>query len=169
MNAVEAKLVPDMFVRIHRCHIVNIEQVRELQPWFNGEYVVFLKNGTRLTLSRGYRESCRNGSAGRCSAALLHVRSPLGLRHPLLVHPTTRLSPSRNPSPLHPQHPAAWDAMRAPMPASACHAAPGPRRRSARAASMKNAGAMRTARSDGRNQRRASTLAWTGAARTRPP
>jgi two-component system LytT family response regulator len=56
MNAVETKLSPDMFVRIHRCHIVNIEQVRELQPWFNGEYVVFLKNGTRLTLSRGYRE-----------------------------------------------------------------------------------------------------------------
>jgi two-component system LytT family response regulator len=56
MNAVEARLSSDMFVRIHRCHIVNIEQVRELQPWFNGEYVVFLKNGTRLTLSRGYRE-----------------------------------------------------------------------------------------------------------------
>ena len=56
MNAVEQRLSPDAFVRIHRCHIVNIEQVRELQPWFNGEYVVFLKNGTRLTLSRGYRE-----------------------------------------------------------------------------------------------------------------
>jgi two-component system LytT family response regulator len=56
MNAVEGKLSSDIFVRIHRCHIVNIEQVRELQPWFNGEYVVFLKNGTRLTLSRGYRE-----------------------------------------------------------------------------------------------------------------
>ena len=56
MNSVEAKLSPDLFVRIHRCHIVNIEQVRELQPWFNGEYVMFLKNGTRLTLSRGYRE-----------------------------------------------------------------------------------------------------------------
>ena len=59
MNAVEARLSSDMFVRIHRCHIVNIEQVRELQPWFNGEYVVFLKNGTRLTLSRGYRERLR--------------------------------------------------------------------------------------------------------------
>jgi two-component system LytT family response regulator len=56
MNNVEARLSPETFVRIHRCHIVNIEQVRELQPWFNGEYVVFLKNGTRLTLSRGYRE-----------------------------------------------------------------------------------------------------------------
>jgi len=56
MNTLEAQLDPDIFFRIHRCHIVNIERVRELQPWFNGEYVVFLRNGTRLTLSRGYRE-----------------------------------------------------------------------------------------------------------------
>ena len=56
MNAIEAKLNPDAFFRIHRSHMVNVERIRELQPWFNGEYVVFLKNGTRLTLSRGYRE-----------------------------------------------------------------------------------------------------------------
>ncbi len=56
MNALEARLNSDTFYRIHRSHIVNIERVRELQPWFNGEYVVFLKDGTRLTLSRGYRE-----------------------------------------------------------------------------------------------------------------
>jgi two-component system LytT family response regulator len=56
MNALESQLNPDIFYRIHRSHIVNIERVKELQPWFNGEYVVFLKNGTRLTLSRGYRE-----------------------------------------------------------------------------------------------------------------
>jgi len=56
MNALEAQLDPDVFFRIHRCHIVNIERVKELQPWFNGEYVVFLRSGARLTLSRGYRE-----------------------------------------------------------------------------------------------------------------
>jgi two-component system LytT family response regulator len=56
MNTLEAQLDPDVFYRIHRSHIVNIERVKELQPWFNGEYVVFLRNGTRLTLSRGYRE-----------------------------------------------------------------------------------------------------------------
>ena len=56
MNALEAQLDPDTFFRIHRSHIVNIERVKELQPWFNGEYVVFLRSGTRLTLSRGYRE-----------------------------------------------------------------------------------------------------------------
>jgi two-component system LytT family response regulator len=56
MTAIEAQLNPDVFFRIHRCHIVNIERVQELQPWFNGEYVVCLKTGARLTLSRGYRE-----------------------------------------------------------------------------------------------------------------
>ena len=64
MNALEAQLDPDAFFRIHRCHIVNIERVRELQPWFNGEYVVFLKNGTRLTLSRGYREKLQERLGG---------------------------------------------------------------------------------------------------------
>ena len=56
MTAIESQLDPDVFFRIHRCHIVNIERVRELQPWFNGEYVVCLHGGARLTLSRSYRE-----------------------------------------------------------------------------------------------------------------
>jgi two-component system LytT family response regulator len=56
MSAIEQRLDPEQFARIHRCRIVNMEQVQELQPWFNGEYVVVLKNGTRLALSRGYRE-----------------------------------------------------------------------------------------------------------------
>ncbi len=60
MNALEARLNADTFYRVHRSHIVNIERVRELQPWFNGEYVVFLKDGTRLTLSRGYREKLQD-------------------------------------------------------------------------------------------------------------
>ena len=60
MNSLEAQLDPDTFYRIHRCHIVNIERVKELQPWFNGEYVVFLRSGTRLTLSRGYREKLQD-------------------------------------------------------------------------------------------------------------
>ena len=60
MNSLEAQLDPDVFYRIHRCHIVNIERVKELQPWFNGEYVVFLRSGARLTLSRGYREKLQD-------------------------------------------------------------------------------------------------------------
>ncbi|MDP1569391.1 MAG: LytTR family DNA-binding domain-containing protein [Vicinamibacterales bacterium] len=56
MNGMEARLDPRRFVRIHRSRIVNTDRIKEMQPWFNGEYVVVLRNGTRLTLSRGYRE-----------------------------------------------------------------------------------------------------------------
>jgi two-component system LytT family response regulator len=56
MNNMESRLDTRRFVRIHRSRIVNTDRIKELQPWFNGEYVVVLQNGTRLTLSRGYRE-----------------------------------------------------------------------------------------------------------------
>jgi two-component system, LytTR family, response regulator len=64
MTAIEAQLDPDVFFRIHRCHIVNIDRVQELQPWFNGEYVVCLRTGARLTLSRGYREKLQQRLGG---------------------------------------------------------------------------------------------------------
>jgi two-component system LytT family response regulator len=56
MQSLESRLDPERFFRIHRSRIANMERIQELQPWFNGEYVVILRNGTRLTLSRGYRE-----------------------------------------------------------------------------------------------------------------
>jgi len=59
MNALEAKLPTDRFVRINRSTIVNVERVKELHPMFHGEYTVVLRNGTRLTLSRGYRDKLR--------------------------------------------------------------------------------------------------------------
>jgi len=55
MNAMETKLDPSRFVRIHRSALVNIDHVKELRPLFHGEYAVLLKNGDRLTLSRGFR------------------------------------------------------------------------------------------------------------------
>lgn len=60
MNGIEQKLDPERFFRIHRSRIVNMERIKELQPWFNGEYVVILRNGTKLTLSRGYREKLQD-------------------------------------------------------------------------------------------------------------
>jgi len=56
MKRLEAQLDPARFVRIHRSTIVNLERVKELQPFFHGEYVVVLHTGTTLKLSRGYRE-----------------------------------------------------------------------------------------------------------------
>ena len=51
---------PEKFFRIHRSRIVNMERIQELQPWLNGEYAVLLRTGTRLTLSRGYREKLQD-------------------------------------------------------------------------------------------------------------
>ena len=56
MTSLEGKLDPRKFVRIHRSTIVNFESIQELQPLFHGEYAVILRNGTQLTLSRGYRD-----------------------------------------------------------------------------------------------------------------
>ena len=55
-SGIEAKLDPKKFFRIHRSTIVNIEKIKEMHPWFNGDYAVTLKDGTKLTLSSTYRE-----------------------------------------------------------------------------------------------------------------
>lgn len=56
MNGVETRLDASQFLRIHRSTIVNLDRVKEMQPWFSGEYVVIMKDGTQLKLSRGYRD-----------------------------------------------------------------------------------------------------------------
>jgi two-component system, LytTR family, response regulator len=56
MTALESKLDPTEFVRIHRSTMVRVDRIRELEPLFQGDYIVILTDGTRLTSSRGYRE-----------------------------------------------------------------------------------------------------------------
>lgn len=56
MNAIEQKLDPNVFLRVHRSTIVNLERIRELLPASHGDYEVVLRDGTHLTLSRVYRE-----------------------------------------------------------------------------------------------------------------
>jgi two-component system LytT family response regulator len=53
----ERQLDPAQFARIHRRYIVNLDRVVEIQPWFAGDAVVILKDGTKLRMSRGHRES----------------------------------------------------------------------------------------------------------------
>ena len=55
ISSLEAQLDPKKFRRIHRGTIVNLDCIRELQPWFNGCYRVILHSGAELSLSRGYR------------------------------------------------------------------------------------------------------------------
>jgi two-component system, LytTR family, response regulator len=57
MSRLESQLDPQRFVRIHRCTIVNVDRIQELRSSFGGEHVVLLLGGTRLTLSRGYRDT----------------------------------------------------------------------------------------------------------------
>lgn len=56
MKNMETRLDAELFVRIHRSAIINVDRIRELQPWFHGEYVVILQDGTRLMASRVFSD-----------------------------------------------------------------------------------------------------------------
>ena len=60
MAHLESQLDAQQFVRIHRSAIVNVDRIQEMHTSFNGEYVVLLRTGTRLTLSRGYRDAIQS-------------------------------------------------------------------------------------------------------------
>jgi two-component system, LytTR family, response regulator len=55
----EASLDARRFVRIHRSFIVNLSQIKELQPWFGGDAVLVLHGGQQLKVSRTYRSQLR--------------------------------------------------------------------------------------------------------------
>jgi two-component system LytT family response regulator len=57
MDGIERKLDPQKFLRLRRSTIVRIEQIKELHPLFNGEFVVILKDDTKLSSSRRYRQN----------------------------------------------------------------------------------------------------------------
>ncbi|HEX6927348.1 MAG TPA: LytTR family DNA-binding domain-containing protein [Longimicrobiaceae bacterium] len=55
MSALERKLDPRRFLRIHRSTIVNLDRVREIQSLSNRAFVLVLEDGTKLESSGGYR------------------------------------------------------------------------------------------------------------------
>ncbi|MCC7002123.1 MAG: response regulator transcription factor [Gemmatimonadaceae bacterium] len=65
LSALESRLDPTKFVRIHRRLIVNIEAVKELQPWFGGDQVMLLNDGTKLRVSRTFREQVARALEGK--------------------------------------------------------------------------------------------------------
>lgn len=56
LTSLESQLDPREFIRVNRSAIVNINRIKELQPWSHGEFHILLDDGTQLTLSRNYRE-----------------------------------------------------------------------------------------------------------------
>lgn len=60
LHQLEAKLNPQTFVRIHRSTIVNIDQIKEMHPLFNGDQTVIMKSGKKLTMTRNYRDNLKS-------------------------------------------------------------------------------------------------------------
>jgi two-component system LytT family response regulator len=61
LSAIEQQLDPSKFARIHRSVIVNLTQVTMLKPWFSGDYVVVLKGGRELRLTRTFTAVLQRG------------------------------------------------------------------------------------------------------------
>jgi two-component system LytT family response regulator len=55
LTNLERRLAAGKFLRIHRSTLVNVNRVVEAQPWFGGDFVLILGDGTRLTSGRSHR------------------------------------------------------------------------------------------------------------------
>ena len=64
LNELESRLPGRRFARVHRSTIVNLDRVRELQPWSHGDLLLVLDCGTELRLSRRYRDRIRGVFGG---------------------------------------------------------------------------------------------------------
>jgi two-component system LytT family response regulator len=60
LTALAERLDPEQFLQINRSEIVRLDAVREMQPWFHGDYRVILHDGETLTWSRRFRARQRD-------------------------------------------------------------------------------------------------------------
>jgi len=56
----EQRLPARSFVRVHRSAIVNVERIREFLPWFQGDWIIVLADGTRIQTGKSYRARVRD-------------------------------------------------------------------------------------------------------------
>jgi len=54
LESLESRLDPAQFARVHRSHVVNIDAIAEITPWFHGDYKLALRDGTEIAWSRRY-------------------------------------------------------------------------------------------------------------------
>jgi two-component system LytT family response regulator len=54
LESLEARLDPAQFARVHRSHLVNIDEIAEIHPWFHGDYKILMRDGTEIAWSRRY-------------------------------------------------------------------------------------------------------------------
>ena len=55
LQSLETRIDPARFLRIHRSFLVNLDRVKEVEPFFHGDAILTLTDGRKLTLSRTYR------------------------------------------------------------------------------------------------------------------
>jgi two-component system LytT family response regulator len=60
ISTMAQKLEPYGFIRIHRSVLVNTSFVEEIHPWTTGEYVLRIKGGKELTVSRTYKKNLKS-------------------------------------------------------------------------------------------------------------
>ncbi len=54
LDSLETRLDPQLFARVHRSHLVNIDEIAEIHPWFHGDYKIVMRDGTEIGWSRRY-------------------------------------------------------------------------------------------------------------------
>jgi two-component system LytT family response regulator len=59
LKSVEAQLNPEIFLRVHRSIIINLDRIEAVEPYTHGDYLLTMKDGTKLTTSRSYSERLR--------------------------------------------------------------------------------------------------------------
>jgi two-component system LytT family response regulator len=57
ITSLETRLGAQQFLRVHRSTLVNVDRIKTLRPSLYGDYAILLRDGTKLTLSRGFREN----------------------------------------------------------------------------------------------------------------
>ncbi|GMA54682.1 hypothetical protein GCM10025857_60390 [Alicyclobacillus contaminans] len=55
----QQKLDKQMFMRVHRSFVVKIDEIQEIQPWFNHTYRLTLTGDLKIPVSRSYLKSFR--------------------------------------------------------------------------------------------------------------
>ena len=57
IHALEARLDPTQFVRVHKSAIINLDLVNEIQAWYGGDYIALMPDGRKVRVSRTYAGS----------------------------------------------------------------------------------------------------------------
>jgi two-component system LytT family response regulator/two-component system response regulator LytT len=61
LDELQARLDPEVFWRVHRSHLVNINKIKEIVPWFSRNYILRMKDGkgTEIPVSRSQTKRLR--------------------------------------------------------------------------------------------------------------